>query len=113
MDLFRFPVHDVFHGFVKVHEFGEVENLDHYASKRIIYKRHYQLVAYFICILGSGAGGSSTVGDMQKIREVQIQIVHEAGQGQRVSGRCRSGVTPSQRTNYYTRCSNFKYSLLL
>ena len=42
MDLFRFPVHNVFHGFVKVHESGEVENLmDHYASKRIIYKRHY------------------------------------------------------------------------
>ncbi len=25
MDLFRFPVHDVFNGFVKVHECSEVE----------------------------------------------------------------------------------------
>ena len=40
MDLFGSPVHDVF---------------DHYASKRIIYERHYPLVGYFISISGSGA----------------------------------------------------------
>jgi len=37
--------------------------------------------------------------------------MHEIGQGQRVSGRYRSGVTPSQHTvwaTYYTRYSEFQ-----